>query len=420
MKLRAISARRRRLLILALLIVAALATGYAYTQSQGKPTEAGQTAVARIGDLEIVASASGTVEADVQVEVKSRASGEVIEVPVDAGDTVLAGDLLIRLDPTDEERRVSQAEAELRSARAALGRAKASLASARADALDAASRAERRANAFKAGLVSAEELSAAKAAAEIAEQSIAQREGDIIAAQANLEQAELALAETKKRLRETTIRAPVPGTVLSVKAERGAIVSSGITNVGGGTALLTLADLSKLFVIVKLDEAQIGSVKIGQSAKIRVDAYPEKSFRGEVERVTPLGVTEANIVTFDVKIAVTDPAARRLLPGMSADVEIETARHEKVLLIPVAAVRSAAREKKNGAPEDRAARAPRFVLLAGGERRDVSTGATDGQNVVIREGLQEGDVVIVAGAAGSSSTQGAPGMGRGMMMMPRR
>ncbi len=330
--------RKKKVLWGLAVAVAAVAVGWTWF---GDGEEVAPVATARIerGTLEIKAAASGRVEADIQVEVKSRASGEVIEINVQAGDKVEMGDLLVRLDPADEERRLREAEMQVATSKARLAQARSGLASARADMIQEESRYKRRRSAYKNGLVSGEELQASKTAAEVAREAVEQRRADVTAAEADLSRTELAIEEARKRLSETIIKAPVSGTVLSVAAERGSIVSSGITNVGGGTTLMTLADLSNLFVLVKLDEASIGSVREAQDVSIRVDAFPTRSFSGRVERVTPLGVAEANIVTFDLKVRITDRSANLLLPGMSTDVEIVTGRFENVLLVPNAAIR---------------------------------------------------------------------------------
>lgn len=392
----------------------AVASVAGVSRARGRASKPGSVLAetATRGALDIIAASSGTVEAEIRVDVKSRASGEVFEVTVQPGDSVANGDLLVRLDPADEERRVQEAEANAASVRSRLAKAEAQEASARANLLDAEGRWKRRTGAHAAGLISYEELEAAQTAFRVAEQGMLQQDAEIRSASADLERAELAIGEARKRLNETVIRAPVSGTVLSANVERGSIVSSGITNVGGGSTLLTLADLSKLFVTVKLDEANIGSVTAGQEVRIRVDAFPNRFFRGEVERVTPVGVAEANIVTFDVKVAIKDTDAARgaLFPGMRTDVEIVTARHEEVLLIPSAAVRrdqasaaSGARQKQSrdenssGSVSKSDGRRKNYVILADGERREITIGATNGVQTIILEGLAEGDSVVVAG-----------------------
>jgi HlyD family secretion protein len=346
-----------------------------FTREEEKPEV--KTAIVRRGDLEVIAAASGRVEADVQVEVKSRASGEVIDILIQAGDVVRAGDLLVRLDPADEERRLREAEAEVMTARARLAQAQSALAASRADLLEEQGRLARRQSAYRGGLVSGEELQAVKTSAEVAREAVAQREADVSSAQAAVSQAALAIEEARKRLSETIIRSVVNGTVLQVAVERGTIVASGISNVGGGTTLLTVADLSKLQVIVKLDEAGIGAVAAGQDVRIRVDAFPDRVFSGLVERITPLGVSEANIVTFDVNVRITDRAAHLLLPGMSTDVEIVTALHDDVLLIPSAALRRAPRARNgNGAGAGSDARSVDSAETAQDAARERSTADT--------------------------------------------
>lgn len=468
---------RKSKIIWSLSIFALLvASGVYYFKNNGEKKAQVQTAVVTRGNLDLMAAASGRVEADIQVDVKSRASGEVVDLKVQAGDIVKEGDLLVRLDPADEERRLSDAEAQVATTRARLAQSRSSLASTRADLLEEEAKLARRDAAYRGGLVSGEELQAARTAVAVAREAVVQREADVTSSEAEMARSQLTVEEARKRLSETIIRAPVSGTVLSVAVERGSIVSSGITNVGGGTTLLTVADLSGLHVIVKLDEAEIGSVVAGQDVKIRVDAFPDRTFSGEVERVTPLGVSEANIVTFDVKVRITDERAHLLLPGMSTDVEIVTAHHENVLLLPIAALRRASvsgdtgtrtmngrdrngageAEKTNAAeselnaresgvirrrerggrgmdtsvilssssgviqeaqpPRGRASRRA-WIKIPSGEERAVRIGATDGVHAVLLDGLFEGDSVVLNDSTdrdgGAGSRSSNPFMMRG-------
>lgn len=411
--------RGRRLTkwILVLLAAAAVGAWIMYARAGGEDTEPSvRTVRVERGNLEITASSSGKVEADLMVEVKSRASGEIIELPVEPGTVVRAGDLLVRLDPVDEDRNVEEARVAAAAAEARVSQARAALASARASAEEAREKLARRASAHASGLISDEDLRAARTAAEVASRSVEQREADLLSAQSDLTRARLAIDEAVRRREETVIRAPTDGTVLAVHVDRGSIIASGISNVGGGTPLLTLADLSRLLVTVKLDEAQIGMVRKGQEARIRVDAHPEITFRGVVERVSPLGVTEANIVTFDVRVLVTDRRAGLLRPGMSTDVEIVTDHLENVLLLPSSALRRIPRGRnetegpgafrragRDTGPHEmltdtaprRAPRTRALVELVGGDTRTVVAGASNGNMVVIEEGLEEGAEVVV-------------------------
>lgn len=364
-----------------LLVLAGAGSAAAYLFRAEEEVQ-GPTYVVRRGDLVETAAATGTIEPHVQVEVKSRASGEVIEVLVEEGATVEAGQLLVRLDPADAERAVREAQVAERRARADLAQARAQLAVAEAEAGEAGANRAVQQRGVELGIVSQEQQRMASHGANVAQSNVTLRRAQVQASQAALETARLGVEDAERRLGEMEIRAPMAGTVLSVEVERGSIVSSAVTNVSGGTALMTLADLSDLRVVGSIDEASIGRVEVGQPVIIRVDAYPDRQLEGEVSRVAPLGVATTNVVTFDVEITITDEDASILRSGMSADLEIVTSKREGVLVVPLAAVHS------------RGAR--RFVRLANGEERRIVTGATDGMRLEVLEGVQEGDVLDLA------------------------
>ncbi|WP_437629756.1 efflux RND transporter periplasmic adaptor subunit [Sorangium sp. So ce854] len=406
--------RNKKRYLMSGVAAAAIATfaigGYAWYQTPSK-APAGPTVEIRKGSLTETAAASGKIEPDVQVEVKSRAAGQVIEVLVKEGDSVEAGQLLVKLDPTDAER-------DLSSARVARDRVKADLAAAQASL--AVADLERKNNEVSQGIAekSAElglgSTDAARSAAhstKVASANMTLRRAQVTAAQAQLKTAEIAVQDAETRLKEMQIYAPIAGTVLDVAVEVGTLVSSALTNVSGGSAVMTLADLSNLRIVGAIDEAQIGRVAPGQRVEIRVDAYGDRVFQGVVDRVSPLGKETSSVVTFDVEIVVKDKDASLLRSGMSADVEIVTAEQKDVLLVPLLAVQSAGKR--------------RFVRLASGEERPIKTGATDGSHMVVLEGLSEGDDVLASAppAAAPGAQQGqrpggsnpmrGMGMGRG-------
>lgn len=362
-----------------------------------------RTIEVRRGTLVETASASGTIAPHVQVEVKSRASGEVVEVLVEEGQSVEAGAVLFRLDKRDTERAVAEARAALRRTNAEVGQARANLAVSEVEAADARTSREVSAQGSELGLVSGEADRTAARAEAIAEANLRLRRAQLSASAAQIVTSRLAMDEAELRLTETEIRAPISGTVLSVAVERGTIVASAVTNVSGGTALATIADLTDLRVIGQIDEAQIGRVAVDQKVEIRVDAYPDRVFEGRVVRISPLGVTVSNVVTFDVEIVVTDRESRLLRSGMSADVEIETSRHAGALLVPLAAIQTTGRQ--------------RLVRLANGERRRIRTGATDGTHLVVLEGLREGERVRLGGETRRERPAQASG---GLFGPPRR
>ncbi len=348
----------------------------------------GPTYAVQMGTLTVSASASGTIEPHIQVDVKSKASGEVTKLLVQEGDVVHTGQLLVELDPTDAQRAVQSAQVDLAKVRAQLEEARANLAGSQADQQDADTSEHVAHQGAGMGVVSSESERTATHAAAVAKNSVAMRRAQVAEIRAQVESSQLALADAQKRLSETKITAPMSGTVLSTAVEVGSIVASAVNTVSGGTPVLTIADLTDLRVIGQLDESQVAKVHVGQDATVRVDAYPNRAFTARVERVSPLGVTTSNVVTFDVETIITDSHRDLLRSGMSADLDI-TVQKIQGLLVPLTAVRSQGRQ--------------RFVVMASGQSRPIRTGVTDGTDILVRSGLSAGDriesVMRATGAA---------------------
>ncbi len=387
----------------ALLIATSAVGGYAWQQN-GKADPLGPLVEVRRGDLIETAAASGKIEPDVQVEVKSRASGQVIEVLVKEGDQVEAGQLLVRLDPTDASRQLAAAKVARNRVLADLQAARASVSVSELEAQnDKVSESVAKQSA-ELGLGSTDAARGAEHVTRVAAANVKLKRAQLDAAQGQLEAAELSVQDAELRLKETNIYAPISGTLLDVAVEKGTLVSSALTNVSGGSAVMTLADLSDLRIVASVDEAQISRVQRGQRVDISVDTYGDRVFRGVVERVSPLGVDTSSVVTFDVEIAVKDASSALLRSGMSADIEIVTAEQKDVLLIPLMAVQSKGKQ--------------RFVKLANGDERAIATGVTDGTQIVVTDGLSEGDDVLasapLAAPAQAQRTNQAPIPGMGM------
>ncbi|HWO12375.1 MAG TPA: efflux RND transporter periplasmic adaptor subunit [Polyangiaceae bacterium] len=384
-----------------LLATGAIGAGYAW-QHTAKAEPPGQGLEVHRGNLTETASASGKIEPEVQVEVKSRVSGQVIEVLVKEGDQVEAGQLLARLDPVDAERQLASSKVAKSRATADVQAARASLAIAELDTQNSEVTSRVAKQSAELGLGSADAARTAEHERRVAGSNVELKKAQLSAAQGALAAAELDVQDAALRLKETSIFAPISGTILDVAVEKGTLVSSALTNVSGGSVMMTLADLSDLRIIASVDEAQISRVQVGQRVDISVDTYGDRNFQGKVERVSPLGVDTSSVITFDVEIAVVDEAASLLRSGMSADIEIVTAEQRDVLLVPLVAIQSSGRR--------------RFVKLQNGEERTIKTGSTDGTQMAVLEGLGEGDRVL-AGAppprAGPSMQGPMPGMGMG-------
>lgn len=261
--------------------------------------------------IEVHVSSAGVVEPLATVEVKSKASGEVLKLHVENGDYVELGTLLAHIDPRTVRNRLAQAEAELRAAE-----------SRRAIAKTQMTRATRL---LKLGTFT-------EADVEQATLDLANAEAQVVTAQVSVENARIAVDDTD-------VRAPISGTVIQKPVEKGQVISSPTQDVGGGTLLLQMADLSAVQIRALVDETDIGKVRPGMAATVIVAAYPNQPFPGQVVKVEPQAVDEQNVTMFAVLISLRNPQGL-LLPGMNAEVEVLIARSENVLTIPVMALRT--------------------------------------------------------------------------------
>ncbi len=266
------------------------------------------TAVVR-GDLMITAEATGTVEPIRKVEVKSKASGEVLRLHVDIGDRVEPGALLAELDPRDVRNAFDQAEADLDVARARLEISQAQLV--RSEEL------------LRLGVISTQEHES--------------RSLDFANSRATLVRAETNYELSQLRMSDVTIRAPLAGTVLEKSVEEGQVIQSASQNVSGGTTLMVMANLESMQVRTLVDETDMGEIRPGMQANVTVEAYPTRLFIGLVDKIEPQAIVQQNVTMFPV-IVQLDNDSGLLRPGMNAEVEIELAQATGVLLIPNNAV----------------------------------------------------------------------------------
>jgi len=262
-------------------------------------------------DIVVSARANGTIQPDTTVEVKSKASGEILKLNVETGSTVARGDLLIQVDPRTAKNSFAQAEADLDVAKAKLANATAQ--KNRSDAL------------FESKALTEQEH----------EQAVL----DFANARSEVVRAEVALENARIRLEDTDVRAPIGGTIIEKSVERGQVISSPTSDVGGGTVLLRMADLNLVQVRTLVDETDIGKIERGLRATITVDAYPNRPFEGTVLKIEPLAVTQQNVTMFPVMVRIQNREGL-LKPGMNAEVQIHVGRRDGVLAVPVAALRT--------------------------------------------------------------------------------
>ena len=261
--------------------------------------------------LVVSASASGAIEPVLTVDVKSKASGEIIEMNVQTGDDVKSGQPLATIDPRIPRNNLAQAQANLAVAEAQLANAKAQLD--RADTL------------FKTQAITETEY-------ETANLGYANANAAVIRARTDLENA-------RDRMNDTRLRAPLAGTIITKNVELGTVISSPTTDVGGGTVLFRMANLDTVQVRTLVDETDIGKVQPGLAATITVDAYPNRPFEGTVLKIEPQATVQQNVTMFPVLVRIANPN-HLLKPGMNTEVEIHVGRRENVIAIPNAALRT--------------------------------------------------------------------------------
>jgi HlyD family secretion protein len=210
------------------------------------------------------------------------------------------------------------------------------------------------------------------------------REKDIQMAQADVVSSRASLEQARTNLRYTRIVAPRDGIVLQKPVEEGTVIASSRSSTGSGPTIVVLGDTSRVFIVTQVDETDIAAVEVGQEADITVDAYANERFEGKVTRIDPLATVEQNVTTIPVTVEIERPDAR-LKPGMNANVEFITARHENVLVVPNEAVRdddggSTVRVLVDGKPVPRAVE----VGVAGPETTEIRAGLLEGEEVVTR------------------------------------
>jgi HlyD family secretion protein len=301
---------KRLFLIIGVLAVAVGAVLFVRNRSKQKaPEHPLPTAVAKRMDLAIVADASGLLEPIRVVEVKSKASGEVLRVLVETGTKVEQGALMTEIDPRDVQNALSQAEADLESARVKVQ--------------TVGAQRKRMEELRASGVVTQEELETSVDAAATARAAL-------VRAETNLQLARI-------RRQDVTIRAPIAGTILERTIEPGQLIASATSNVSGGTTLFKMADLSDMQVRAKIDETDIGKIQPGMEAKVSLEAYPGRTFSGEVVKIEPQAVVEQNVTLFPVLIHLKNSEGL-LKPGMNAEVSIEVSSRNNVVAIPNGAV----------------------------------------------------------------------------------
>jgi HlyD family secretion protein len=374
---------------------------YGYAVRAGSRVDIDPSRLATVERDTVVKSvvATGKVEPVTKVEIKSKANGIIEKLYVDVGDEVEPGQVLAELDKEHLAARLREEQANLQAAEANLQAARAQLEKnvieAEGPDVEFARRAfERARSLFEQKLIAQSALDDARSALEVAENRQRSAKGQLSVSRARVAEAEAKVAQARasvsraeEDLRNATIRAPIRATVLTRDVEVGSPVSS-ILNLGANaTLVMTLGDIDRVFVRGKVDEADIGRVRLGQPARITVETFKDRRFEGRVTQISPIGVEKDNVTTFEVEVSIDNPG-NELRANMTANAEIILEEHPDSLVVPEAAIiYDAARNAFVDVP------AP--SEKNGRRRVPIKVGVGNGTRTQVLEGLKPGDKVIL-------------------------
>jgi HlyD family secretion protein len=409
------SRRKIYVIIAAVVILIAVGAAVAASRKGEKPIPVTTDKAFRTNLTEIV-TATGKIQPEVEVKIAPEVSGEIIELAVREGQIVQRGQLLLRIKPDSYRAQVESQQAALSGARASSARNRAELAKAELDYRRVQKLSE-------GGLLSTAELNNAKTAYDSAKAAL---DG----ATFQIQQAEGALRQINEALSKTVINSPVTGTVSSLTSRAGERVVG--TSQFAGTEVMRIADLDHMEARVNVNENDVVDVKVGDVARISVDAYPDREIRGVVREIASTALTrnagsQEEVTNFEVKISIPDRSVR-LRPGMSATADVETATVKNVIAVPIQSVtvrssdsnlspeemerrrtREAAADRADNPTEvtneldqkrkERAQRSKlqRVVFVKSGDTvrmQKVETGIADNTFIEIRNGLKPGDEVV--------------------------
>ncbi len=385
----------------AAVLVVGGAAGFATLKGASPEIDQSRLATVERGTMVKSVVATGKVEPITKVEIKSKANGIIKALNADIDLTVKEGDVLVELDKEQLAAALRGAEANLLAARASLEAAEAQAQKNRVEAegpdAEFARRAYERAQSlFAQQLIAQSSLDDAHSLVDVADNRKRAAQSQLGVSQAKVAEARAQVAQAKaaadraaEDVANATIRAPIRGTVLSRDVEIGSPVSS-ILNLGANaTLVMTLGDITEVFVRGKVDEADIGRVRLGQQARIRVETFKDKTFNGRVTQISPMGVEKDNVTNFEVRVSIDNPG-KELKANMTANAEIVLEEHADSLIVPEGAITYDA--QKNAFAEIQSP-----GTKTGVTKVPVKVGVGNGTKIQILEGLKAGDKVVLPG-----------------------
>jgi HlyD family secretion protein len=397
------AARKRRRWIWSVIIIAVLSGAAFAVRASLKPNHSidpSKLATIERGAIARSVVATGKIQPKTKVEVKSKASGIVKKIHVDYGDFVKTGQVMVELDKEELQARVREMTATLQAAQAAEQSAQASYERNLVEAegpdlpflktsMERAREMHRQGLIAKAQVEDAEKLHQMGLNRQLtAVRAVAVTKAEISRARAQVAQARAALERAEEDLRNATIVSPMDGLVLSRNVEVGDAVSSILVLGSQATLIFTLGDVSDVYVLGKVDQADIGKVYLGQRARITVESFKDKSFEGAVTKISPFGVEKDNVTTFEVRVSIKNPGGE-LKANMSANAEVILEEKKGVLLAPESAIvygkdRKAEIEVPDAGTEKGRRRVPVTVGISNGVRTEIAAGLKEGDKIILQ------------------------------------
>jgi HlyD family secretion protein len=393
------SKRRIAWISVAVILLAAGGYGVMAALRPNHTIDPSKLATVERGDLARVVVATGKIQPLSKAEIKSKASGIVKKINVDYGDRVKQGQILGELDKVQLEAIMREARANMQAAEAARDSAKATL---ERNKVDAAGpdvpflklSMERAEHEYQEGVLAKSAVEDAQKNYQLAlnkqmsaQTNLAVSKADIAKAEAQVAQARAALDNAEEGLHNSTIVSPIDGLVLSRDVNVGDAVSSILVLGSQATSIMTLGDVSEVYVQGKVDEADIGKVYLNQPSRIVVESFKDKKFVGKVTKVSPLGKEKDNVTTFEVRVSISNPTGE-LKANMSANAEILLEEKKNVLMAPEAAL---IYDKERNASVE----IPDPDAASGKKKLQVKLGISNGVKTEILQGLNEREQVIL-------------------------
>ncbi|MFA5878904.1 MAG: efflux RND transporter periplasmic adaptor subunit [Candidatus Margulisiibacteriota bacterium] len=316
--------KNKKIISAVLFLLVLLIITWWVTSQKSQPEDNFEKVNVTTKDLTIDVAASGTISAFRTIEVKSKASCNILKLLARDGDYVTKGQLLLVLNKTDELSKVNQCKATIYSAEANLEKSKENLKTSKRNF-------DQQQILLKSKYTTKEEALQAESTYNLAKAEVKNQTANYIIAKEKLKSEMINFADTE-------IKSPIDGVVLERLVEEGQIIASGISANNGGTTLFTIGDTTKLLAKAEIDEVDISKIHLGQNVNILVDAYQNRKFKGTITHIAPQAITESNVTVFAIEVTINDKDRNLLKPGMTTTCEILVASAKKALVLPNQAI----------------------------------------------------------------------------------